>query len=194
MGVEERLIEIYLLHLENKECKRQNKAVEREKARTEAKEKTFSDYKWTELYETGKLRKLKKNELEKYVKHFSLMATNSKTTKLNIIRKIERHIAGILDEQQHEADENDNDLVDDSDEVEFTDTEPDEGEQEISVEIEFDSEGGDDTEDEDNINSDLFCISNSEGLKEALQVELKCSRRRATTWQTRYFEDFVTWE
>ena len=60
--------------------------------------------------------------------------------------------------------------------------------------MEFDSEGGDDTEDEDNINSDLFCISNSEGLKEALQVELKCSRRRATTWQTRYFEDFVTWE
>ena len=32
MGVEEKLIEIYLLHLENKEYKKQNKAVEIEKA------------------------------------------------------------------------------------------------------------------------------------------------------------------
>ena len=41
-----------------------------------------------------------------------------------------------------------------------------------------------------------FVIDNSikdDGLKDSLCLELKCSKRRATTWQTRQYKDIYIW-
>ena len=90
---------------------------------------------------------------------------------------------------------NDNVLVGDSDEIETIDTEPDESEQEISIEIEFDSEGGDDLNMKIILPVTYFVfLIQRDKRRLYMQVDPKCSRRRATTWQARYFEDFVTWE
>ena len=63
----------YLQHLEVMEFKRKKRMEERARESREAKEKRYEDYPWAELCEdVTKLKKLRVQELDKYLKHHGL--------------------------------------------------------------------------------------------------------------------------
>eukprot|EP00794_Sanderia_malayensis_P007531 gene7530-8368_t len=97
---------------------------------------------------------------------------------------------------------------DSDNEEEHFDFEDGDAEHEVAVEFhgddyDFGIDGGDVSVDDSNestseeVDEGLFVTDNSilkEGdLKDSLRVELNCSKRKATTWQTRQFSDFYTW-
>ena len=45
-----------------------------------------------------KLRKLKKSDLEKYIQNYNLMKIDRSSTKMKMLRKIEKHLSVLLDE------------------------------------------------------------------------------------------------
>ena len=47
---------------------------------------------------TGNLRKLTKSELKKYIKHHNLMRIDKSTSKIKMLRKIEKHLSSLLEE------------------------------------------------------------------------------------------------
>ena len=58
-GSDDKIVKTFVLHLEVKECKSFARAEERCKLKQIEQGKTSADYDWRELYDSGKLRKLK---------------------------------------------------------------------------------------------------------------------------------------
>ena len=92
--------------------------------------KTFEEYAWRDLVESGDLKKLLVSELNKYLKHYKLVSSGTKAEK---IRRISLHVLRGNHGQQEDTNE-------------FTDEETKEcGTEDDSEEI--DSSGDDESED-----------------------------------------------
>ena len=85
-AVETRLIKtyMYIAHLED--LKQQSGIFKRTRRRTEQKHKltsrTFKEYAWCHLMESGDLQKLLVSELNKYLKHYKLISSSTKAEKI----------------------------------------------------------------------------------------------------------------
>ena len=64
--------------------------------------KTFEEYAWHDLMESGDLKKLLVNELNKYLKHYKLVSSGNKAEK---IRRILLHVLRGEDGQQEDINE-----------------------------------------------------------------------------------------
>jgi len=92
--VNESLINSYLEHLKNIESRKELRAKERHQAKTIQDLKSYEDYDWDGLYESGKLKELKVAELNKYIKHHNLLTT--KMYKAEKCRFVEAHIGKLI--------------------------------------------------------------------------------------------------
>ena len=78
---------MYIAHLED--LKQQSSIFKRTRRRTEQKRKltskTFKEYAWHHLVESGDLQKLLVSELNKYLKHYKLISSSTKAEKIRWI-------------------------------------------------------------------------------------------------------------
>lgn len=79
-------------------CKLKRKE-ERQKEVESGKEKSFNDYNWVELFQTGNLKNLRVWELDKYLDHFMLKSAKN-FKKQQKIWSIQKHIASAHNVEQ----------------------------------------------------------------------------------------------
>ena len=148
-----------------------------------------------------KCRVLSAGEIKSVYKNKYSITTRS-TTKMKMLRKKEKHLSSLLEDTSnntvaecHDTDANnsnfesddDNDTNDDADDL-------------VETAIAFHDDESDVDENDDAVDEDSddepFVIDNNikdDGLKDSLCLELKCSKRRATTRQTTQYKDFYIW-
>ena len=80
-----------------REYKIATRSQERNELTQESKDKSFQDYNWKELYDSGNLRKFTKFELEKDIRHYRLLTIDKSTLKIKMLKKIEK-TSCLLDE------------------------------------------------------------------------------------------------
>ena len=84
--VDIKLVDKYIKHLKELECRKKITSVQRKRDNTEKEKKTYNDYDWFQLVLTGKLSKLKVFELDKYLDEHNIeKRKKTKSQKINII-------------------------------------------------------------------------------------------------------------
>ena len=124
------LIKAYIAHLEDLTIQSEIRTRARAEQKHKMMSKTFEEYAWRDPVESGDLKKLLVSELNKYLKHYKLVSSDTKAEK---IRRISLHVLRGNHGQQEDTNE-------------FTDEETKEcGTEDDSEEI--DSSGDDESED-----------------------------------------------
>ena len=130
-AVEPHLIKAYIAHLEDLKIQSGIRTRGRAEQKRKMMSKTFEEYAWRDLVESGDLKKLLVSELNKYLKHYKLVSSGTKAEK---IRRISLHVLRGNHGQQEDTNE-------------FTDEETKEcGTEDDSEEI--DSSGDDESEED----------------------------------------------
>ena len=85
-AVETHLIKTYMYIAHLKDLKQQSSIFKRTRGSTEQKHKstskTFKEYAWRHLVESGDLQKLLVSEINKYLKHYKLISNGTKAEKI----------------------------------------------------------------------------------------------------------------
>ena len=130
-AVEPPLIKAYIAHLEDLKIKSGIRTRGCAEQKGKMMSKTFEEYAWRDLVESGDLKKLLVSELNKYLKHYKLVSSGTKAEK---IRRVSLHVLCGKHGQQEDTNE-------------FTDEETKEcGTEDDSEEI--DSSGDDESEED----------------------------------------------
>ena len=131
LAVEPHLIKAYIAHLEDLKIQSGIRTRGRAEQKRKMMSKTFEEYAWRDLVESGDLKKLLVSELNKYLKHYKLVSSGTKAEK---IRRVSLHVLRGNHGQQEDTNE-------------FTDEETKEcGTEDDSEEI--DSSGDDESEED----------------------------------------------
>ena len=88
-AVEPHLIKAYIAHLEDLKIQSGIRTRGRAEQKRKMMSKTFEEYAWRDLVESGDLKKLLVSELNKYLKHYKLVSSGTKAEK---IRRISLHV------------------------------------------------------------------------------------------------------
>ena len=100
--MEPHLIKAYIAHLEDLKIQSGIRTRGRAEQKRKMMSKTFEEYAWRDLIESGDLKKLLVSELNKYLKHYKLVNSGTKAEK---IRRILLCVLHSEDDQQEHINE-----------------------------------------------------------------------------------------
>ena len=84
-NVDEKHVIIYITHLKDIDIRKNITTIEAEKGKMQEAERTYKDFKWDTLIESGKIEKLKVKELDFYLNEHGLTIIDRKLDKVKAI-------------------------------------------------------------------------------------------------------------